>query len=58
MCLDMSLQYHIDTIFGNYNLVNTHYFVGRLMQKYLQLYQDISSTLDQFPGRVSLISPP
>ena len=52
MCLDMSLQYHIDTNFGNKNLVNKNYFGGRFIQTYSKLSQDISSPLGQFTGGV------
>ena len=54
--IGMSNQYHIETTFVNYSLVNTNYFGSRLIQTYLQLSQDISSTLGKFPGGVYSIS--
>ena len=50
MFLDLHPQYHIGKKNWNDILVNTNYFGSRLILKFLQLSQDISSPLGQFPG--------
>ena len=55
MCLDMSLQYHIETTFENNILVNTYYFGSILIQTSLQLSQGISITLGLFTVGLYLI---